>query len=67
MPRDDDALFIDQDRVGEAELLDRGLDLLELPLGMRSCITRIGLEAADRPVFDRKGFIAILNPPQCPS
>ena len=23
---------------------------------MRSCITRIGLEAADRPVFDRKGF-----------
>ncbi len=41
-------------RVGEAELLDRYLNLLKLPMGVRSGIAPVGLEAIDRPVFDCK-------------
>ena len=49
---DDPALGIDQDRVGEAELADRGGDLLELPLRVGAGVARVGNEAADRPVGD---------------
>ena len=43
-------------RIGLVKPKDRGLDLLKLSPGMGSRIARIGLEAADRPVFDRKSF-----------
>ena len=51
---DDRALGIDQDRVGEAELPDRGGDLLDLALRMGAGVAGIGDQAGDRPVADRQ-------------
>ena len=48
--RDEDAFRIDQDGVREAELPDRGHDLLELAFRVRACIARVGLEASRCPV-----------------
>ena len=50
MPGDDRAFGIYQDRISEAELPDRGGDLLQLPLGMGPCIPRVGDQAADRTI-----------------
>ena len=36
--------LVDQDRIGKAKALDRGRDLLDLPLGMGAGIARIGLQ-----------------------
>ena len=54
VPGDDRALGVDQDRIGEAELADRGGDLLDLPLRMGAGVARVGDQAADRPVDDRR-------------
>src|SRR5438067_118107 len=45
--------LIDQDRIGEPELADRGDDLFQLSLGMRARVPRVRLEARGCPVSDR--------------
>ena len=50
MARDDVALRISKDRIGEAERGDGRPDLLDLTLGMCTGIARIGNEVSDRAV-----------------
>jgi hypothetical protein len=50
MSRDDVALRISKDRIGEAERVDGRPDLLDLTLGMCTGIARIGNEVSDRAV-----------------
>ena len=45
---DDQVVFIDQHRVHEAEALDRGGDLLDLPPGMGPGVARMGLQSGNR-------------------
>jgi len=54
--RDDAAVSVDQDRVGEPERLDRRGDLLDLLLRMGARVTRIGDKARRRPVAENQGL-----------
>lgn len=56
MPGDDGAVWIDQDRAGEAEAeaLDRGDDLIDLAFGVRAHIAGVRNEVLDRPIGDRE-------------
>lgn len=47
MPRRDHVLIVDDDRYQEAEPLDAGSDLHDLPVGVGARVTRIGLEGSD--------------------
>src|SRR5690606_13431477 len=54
MAGDQRAILGNQHRVGEAEGADRPGDLGHLRIRMRAGIARIGHQAVERPVFDRK-------------
>jgi hypothetical protein len=51
---DDGIVGINEDRIGKAEMRDRGCELLDLLLLMRARIRRAGFERADRLVGDLK-------------
>ena len=55
MAGDDAALRVDQDRIGPAELDDRGCDLRDLAVVVRAGVARIGNQPIERPVLDRIG------------
>ena len=52
MSGNDRPVRVDQDRVGEPELPDRGHHLFDLAWRVRARIVRAGNEAAERPVSD---------------
>jgi len=54
VPGHDLVRLIDQNRIVEAELLDRICDLRDLPLRMPTRIARIGPELPDRRDLDRR-------------
>ena len=58
MPGNDRPVRVDQDRVGEPELPDRGHDLFDLAWRVRARIVRAGNEAAERPVSDAEWAFA---------
>lgn len=49
------AFGVDQDRIGPAELDDRGGDLRDLVVRVRSGVARIGDQPVERPMLDRVG------------
>ena len=62
MPGDDLVVIADQDRVGEAELLDAVGDLPDLLLGMGAGVSRVRPQACDRHGLDRKGLLHMGRP-----
>ncbi|WP_456840271.1 hypothetical protein [Bradyrhizobium sp. USDA 4486] len=54
MAGDHAVVLIDEDRIGKAEFLDRGGDLLDLFFGMRAGIGRSGGEAGSVLIDDRE-------------
>jgi len=52
MPGDDPIVSIDQDRVGESELLDAGCDLADLRRVVRPAVARVWNQIAGRQVFN---------------
>lgn len=52
MASQDHQIIIDQNRIGEAEFLDRGGELRQLTLGMGAGVARIGCERTDREALD---------------
>jgi hypothetical protein len=61
MPGDDHLILTDQDRVGEAELGDRGRDLSDLIGRMRPGIADVGHKSVGRHHLDLHGR----QPPEC--
>lgn len=53
MPGDDRALPVDEDRIREAELADRGGDLRDLRVAVRARVGGVGDQLLDRPALDR--------------
>ena len=61
MARDDMAVGISKDRIGEPERFDRCFELTDLAFGMGTSVARIGNEVADRAVADNQPTMIALE------